>query len=215
MSLTLYKSENAMTDNVTYANATPSSVFLRQALVKDIPKLETLLNRSYRFDEGWTNEKSLVGGVRTNQDELASVISDAKQYLFVYPKTDTGHREGVETGEILGCINVDIQDDSAYIGFFAVNPDLQGSGVGNVMLQAAETFVQSCLTDDQASPSQQAANDKVIKMLVLNGRDKMLAYYQRRDYVCTGHTQSFSENDSEGNPKDKELYFIEIEKVID
>ena len=202
-----------MTDNVTSANATPSQVFLRQAVATDIPKLETLLNRSYRFDEGWTHEKSLVGGVRTNKDELTSVINDAKQYLFVYPQTDSGDREGDETGEILGCINVELQEDSAYIGFFAVNPDLQGSGVGNVMLQAAETFVQSCLPDHQASPndssSEQVAHDKVIKMLVRSGRPKMLAYYERRGYVDTGNTQPFIEASSS-----EEVYFIEIEKVI-
>lgn len=196
----------------------PNAVFLRQALATDIPELESLLNRCYRFEEGWTNEAELIGGIRTNQDELKSVIADAQQYLFVYPQTDTGDRDGEETGEILGCINVAIegagQEDCAYIGLFAVNPELQGSGVGNVMLQAAETFVQSCFPDHQVSADGES-NDKLIKMLVLNGRDKMLAYYERRGYVNTGKTQAFSADDNSVEAKDKELYFIEIEKIID
>ena len=206
--------ENIMTDN-----SIPNAVFLRQAVATDIPELETLLNRCYRFEEGWTNETEIIGGIRTNQDELKSVIDDAKQYLFVYPQTDTGDREGQETGEILGCINVaiededDSQEDCAYIGLFAVNPKLQGGGVGRVMLAAAESFVQSCLPDHQVSADGES-NDKLIKMLVLNGRDKMLAYYERRGYINTGNTQAFSADDNSVEAKDKELYFIEIAKVI-
>ncbi|WP_350617292.1 GNAT family N-acetyltransferase, partial [Pseudomonas sp. HY7a-MNA-CIBAN-0227] len=78
-----------------------------------------------------------------------------KHYLFVYPKTITGERDGEETGELLGCIAVDIKvnadtnksdlnstdsKNKAYIGMFAVHPQLQGQGVGNIILQAAETF---------------------------------------------------------------------------
>lgn len=206
-----------MIDNST--SNKPKQVFLRPALAADIAKLETLLNRSYLFEEGWTNEKSLVGGIRTNVDELKSVIDDDQQHLFVYPQTDTAQQDGKETGEILGCINIGMEGNSAYIGFFAVNPDLQGSGVGSAMLEEAEVLAQRYLANtDITSASltpEQSANDQSIKMLVLNGRDKMLAYYQRRGYVCTGNTQAFSENDSEGNPKQKALYFIEIEKVID
>lgn len=199
-------------------NSVPNPVFLRQAVASDIPELETLLNRCYRFEEGWTNEVELIGGIRTNQDELKAVIDDAKQYLFIYPQTSTGNRDGEETGEILGCINVEIEDESAHIGFFAVNPELQGSGVGNVMLQAAETFVQSCFPDANTSSadslSKEVATNKTIKMLVLNGRDKMLAYYLRRGYVSTGNTQSFSEASNSNEAQDNDLYFIEIEKSI-
>lgn len=199
-------------------NSVPNPVFLRQAVAADIPELETLLNRCYRFEEGWTNEVELIGGIRTNKEELKAVIDDAKQYLFIYPQTSTGNRDGEETGEILGCINVEIEDESAHIGFFAVNPELQGSGVGNVMLQAAETFVQSCFPDANTSSadslSKEVATNKTIKMLVLNGRDKMLAYYLRRGYVSTGNTQSFSEASNSNEAQDNDLYFIEIEKSI-
>ena len=92
------------------------------------------------------------------------------------------------------------------------------------MLEEAEIFAQRYLSNvkitSEQEPfeqalSEQVTSDKSIKMLVLNGRDKMLAYYQRRGYVNTGSTQAFSENDSSAAPKDKDLYFIEIEKIID
>ena len=191
---------------------TMDKIFLRLAVATDIPNLETLINRCYLFEEGWTNESELVGGIRTNQSEIQSVIEDDNQHFFVYPQTDDEH-EQKETSELLGCINIAMQDDGAYIGFFAVSPDLQGSGVGSIMLEQAEILALGYLKEQKLSEQiEKAADKKTIKMLVLNGRDKMLAYYQRRGYVCTGNTQSFS-NNNESN--DNELHFIEIAKAID
>lgn len=202
-----------MTTSSIANQSKPNPVFLRPALASDISKLETLLNRSYRF-EGWTHETELVGGIRTNVAELTSIIEDNQQYLFVYPQTENGQ----ETGEILGCINVAIEDNSAYIGLFAVNPDLQGSGVGSALLAEAEVFIQRYFcynnTTFAQSAAESSANENSIKMLVLKGRDKMLAYYQRRGYVCTGNTQPFLENDSKGESNNGDLYFIEIKKAL-
>ena len=201
-------------------NRADSPVFLRLAVPSDIPALETFLNRCYRFDEGWTNEFELVGGIRTNRNELTDVIADPKQYLFVYPKTDNAQRDGVESGEILGCINVGIHDGSAHIGMFAVHPELQGSGVGSTLLQAAETFAQRHLSTDSSSAngsssdnlSTGAENPTVIKMLVLNGRPKLFAYYQRRGYLRTGNTEPFPEDGNNGEPKKDGLFFLELTK---
>ena len=190
------------------ARLNKESVFLRQATLSDIPKIETLMNRCYRFNEGWTNEADLVGGIRTTQDELQSVIGDGKQYFFVYPKTDTGHRDGSETGEILACINVTVSEDSAYIGMFAVNPELQGTGIGGTMISAAETFAKRHLSGDD-----KLANP-MMKMLVLNGRPKLLAYYERRGYLPTGNTEPFPEDGNNGEPKQQGLYFLELAKPL-
>lgn len=184
-------------------------VFLRQATLNDIPQVEILMNRCYRFAEGWTNEAELVGGIRTNQDELRGVIEDDQQYFFVYPKTDTGKRDGAETGEVLACINVTVFEDSAYIGMFAVNPKLQGAGIGGTMLAAAETFAKRHLSNADN------ADQPMMKMLVLNGRPKLLAYYERRGYQPTGNTEPFPEDGNNGEPKQQGLYFLELAKVLE
>ena len=189
-------------------NHSDSPVFLRLAVLSDIPALETFLNRCYRFDEGWTNESELVGGIRTTQNELKNVIADPKQYLFVYPETDNAQRDGTETGKILGCINVGIENGSAHIGMFAVNPELQAGGIGSTLLQAAETFAKRHLS---ATDSE---NPTVIKMLVLNGRPKLLDYYQRRGYTNTGNTEPFPEDGNNGEPKKDGLYFLELAKTL-
>ena len=100
-------------DHITQEALNKTTVFLRQAEASDVDALERLLNRCYRQAEGWTNEADLVGGIRTTKDELLAVINDPKHYVFIYPKTTTSERDGKETGELLGCIAVDIKDDVA------------------------------------------------------------------------------------------------------
>lgn len=187
------------------------SVFLREATLDDISALEQLLNCCYRETAGWTNEADLIGGIRTTSAELAAVINDPNHYYFVYPKTITGERDGEETGEILGCIAVDIKTDAdsnkkAYIGMFAVHPVLQGQGVGNVILQAAETFADRHL-QSQNQPSR-------LTMSILSHRPELLAYYERRGYQLNGNKMPFPNDGNNGEPKREDLELLELEKMV-
>lgn len=198
-----------------------STVFLRQAEASDVDALEQLLNRCYRQAEGWTNEADLVGGIRTTKDELLAVINDPKHYVFIYPKTTTSERDGKETGELLGCIAVDIKDDvatnqragnqKAYIGMFAVLPELQGLGVGHQILQAAETFAQRHLQANTQTPAQNPAR---LTMSILSHRPELLAYYQRRGYRLNGNSMPFPVDGNNGEPKRQDLELLELEKLV-
>ena len=193
------------------------SVFLREATLDDIGALEQLLNCCYRQTTGWTNEADLIGGIRTTPAELATVINDPNHYYFVYPKTTTGDRDGAETSEILGCIAVDIKVDAdsnkkAYIGMFAVHPILQGQGVGNVILQAAETFATRHLQS-----SEDTSLDKKpvrLTMSILSHRPELLAYYQRRGYELNGNQMPFPNDGNNGEPKRDDLELLELEKIV-
>lgn len=196
------------------------AVFLRQAEQKDVGALKQLLDRCYRQDEGWTNEADLVGGIRTTEAELAGVIADPKHYIFIYPKTNTGERGGEETGELLGCIAVDIKSNvafdnksagnKAYIGMFAVHPELQGHGVGNVILAAAETFAERHLLSNKLSIDQPSR----LTMSILSHRPELLSYYERRGYQLNGNTMPFPEDGNNGEPKRKDLQLLELEKLV-
>ena len=208
------------------AHLNKESVFLRQADIEDIDALEQLLNRCYRQTEGWTNEADLIGGIRITQDELASTIANPKHYLFVYPKTITGEREGEETGELLGCIGVDMKinagsnqssyNKSAYIGMFAVHPELQGQGVGNIILQAAETFAARHLQSDKQATDSQATDKKPARltMSILSHRPELLSYYQRRGYQLNGNKMPFPNDGNNGEPKRQDLELLELEKMV-
>ncbi|MGI9339376.1 GNAT family N-acetyltransferase [uncultured Psychrobacter sp.] len=206
--------KNKKTDNDTADKA--AKVFLRQADANDVSALEQLLNLCYRQDEGWTNEADLVGGIRTTADELAGVIANPKHYVFVYPQTDTGARGGKEIGELLGCIAVDIKvetgsdkkshSNKAYIGMFAVHPKLQGAGIGNVILQAAETFAERHLKSNN-QPTR-------LTMSILSHRPELLAYYQRRGYQLNGNSMPFPVDGNNGEPKRDDLVLLELEKIV-
>ena len=191
------------------------SVFLRQAKIEDIDALEQLLNRCYRQTEGWTNEADLIGGIRITQDELARTIDNPTHYLFVYPKTSTGERDEEETGELLGCIGVDMQVNAAakkaYIGMFAVHPELQGRGVGHQILQAAETFAQRHLQSDGQATDKNPAR---LTMSILSHRPELLSYYQRRGYQLNGNKMPFPNDGNNGEPKRQDLELLELEKIV-
>ncbi len=193
-----------------------ASVFLRQASADDSEALEQLLNRCYRQTEGWTNEADLIGGIRITPNELANTIANPKHYLFVYPKTTTGERNAEETGELLGCIAVDMKVDadankSAYIGMFAVHPELQGQGVGHQILQAAETFAERHLQSDIQVTHKNPAR---LTMSILSHRPELLAYYQRRGYKLNGRKMPFPNDGNNGEPKRQDLELLELEKIV-
>lgn len=208
-------------DHINKEALNKTTVFLRQAEVSDIDALEQLLNRCYRQAAGWTNEADLVGGIRTTKDELLAVINDPKHYVFIYPKTTTGERDVKETGELLGCIAVDIKDEvttnqragnqKAYIGMFAVLPELQGHGVGHQILQAAETFAQRHL---QSNIQASAQNPARLTMSILSHRPELLAYYQRRGYQLNGNSMPFPIDGNNGEPKRQDLELLELEKLV-
>jgi GNAT superfamily N-acetyltransferase len=210
--------------NINKDQLSKESVFLRQAEADDIGALEQLLNCCYRETAGWTNEADLVGGIRITPDELANTIANPTHYLFVYPKTITGERDAEETGEILGCIAVDIKANNetskkAYIGMFAVHPVLQGQGVGNVILQAAETFAQRHLQSSENIRNEKSDESFDIKparltMSILSHRPELLAYYQRRGYQLNGNKIPFPNDGNNGEPKREDLELLELEKMV-
>lgn len=214
--------KNAINKNAINKNQmNRETVFLRQAEAEDIDALEQLLNRCYRQAEGWTNEADLIGGIRTTKDELLALIADPKHYVFIYPKTTSGTRDGKETGELLGCIAVDIKDDAdknenagkkkAYIGMFAVLPELQGRGVGHQILQAAETFAQRHLQSNKETSDNNPAR---LTMSILSHRPELLAYYQRRGYRLNGNSMPFPADGNNGEPKRQDLELLELEKIV-
>lgn len=191
-------------------------VFLRQASVDDVPALLDLLNQCYRNDVGWTNEAHLIGGIRTTATEIESIIANKSHYLFVYPEVkqlgeeDSAEIDTTETGKLLGSIAVEIKadQDSAYIGMFAVHPSLQGQGVGNEILQAAETFAGRHLK--KHSPD----NKTRVTMSILSQRPELLSYYQRRGYVLNGESMPFPEDGNNGEPKRVGLELLGLEKWL-
>jgi len=168
---------------------------IEQAIVSDIPALETLVNSAYRGEasqQGWTTEAHLLkGDKRTDVAALAKLLNDPQAVILCCKGKDN---------VLYGCVYLRIQGDELYLGMLSVSPLLQGGGVGKQLIAAAEEY---------ARQKQCAA----IVMTVISVRQELIAWYQRLGYVLTGETQPFPTDERYGVPT-QPLEFVVLRKSI-
>lgn len=107
-------------------------------------------------------------------------------------------------GRAVGSVYVRQPDDgAAYLGVLAVSPLGQGKGVGSALIGLAEAWV----AEHWGATS--------MRMSVINKRDELIAYYERRGYVRTGEVEPFPYGDARfGLPKVDDLEFVLLSKRL-
>ena len=126
---------------------------------------------------------------------------DAEALRHDIERADSRILLALENGEVLACAHVAIEDATGYFGMFAVSPDQQGSGVGKRMMAEAERLVR----EDWGLPG--------MRMTVIDIRDELIAFYERRGYARTGRKKPFPYGDERfGIPKRDDLRFEILEK---
>lgn len=168
----------------------------RPANHADIPALVALVTSAYRGDvsrQGWTTEADLLDGQRIDPDVLARDIGRARSRILVAERG----------GEMLACAHVAEEDGAGYFGMFSVRPDLQGGGVGKAMLAEAERIAR----EEWQLPT--------MRMTVIDIRDELIAFYERRGYARTGIHKPFPYGDERfGIPLRQDLRFEVLEKDL-
>lgn len=142
----------------------------------DAARLKILLESAYRGESaraGWTHEADILDDERVAPGEVEALLADPEVTMLVA-------RDG---GEIVGCVavtrkNAETGRSLAYLGMLCVVPALQSGGLGRKLLDAAE---------DSARDHGIAA----MEMTVIDSRDSLIAWYERRGYVRTGETRPF------------------------
>jgi ribosomal protein S18 acetylase RimI-like enzyme len=162
----------------------------------DLGSIATLVNLAYRGTEGWTHEGDFMEGLRTDAETLRRDLSanpDARLHTF---------RDNAD-GPLLGVVWLEpAVTDVWYLGMLTVRPDIQDRQLGRLILGLAEALAAS-----------QGA--RRIRMTVLNVREPLIAWYQRRGYCKTTETQPFPYDDQRfGVPKRADLAFVVMEKSI-
>ncbi|WP_432093118.1 GNAT family N-acetyltransferase [Streptomyces sp. bgisy100] len=161
----------------------------RDAAEADIPALVGLIESAYRGDAsrvGWTTEADLLQGQRTDPDGVAAVVTSPDSRMLVV------ERDGV----LVGCCQLEHRGEHAYFGMFAIRPELQGSGLGRVVLAEAE----------RAAHESWAVRE--MHMTVISARDDLIAWYERRGYRRTGRMTPFPYGDERfGIPQRDDLQF--------
>jgi ribosomal protein S18 acetylase RimI-like enzyme len=167
---------------------------IEKAILDDVPALNILVNAAYRGEsskKGWTHESELIGGIRTTEATLTTIINQEKTTILKY----------VENNQIIGCMLLEQHTDGLYLGMLTVSPTLQGGGIGKKLLAAATEMAQSLELPK-------------ISMTVVSVRTELIDWYKRHGYKPTGETKPFPMNDPDfGEPK-QFLEFIVMEKEV-
>ncbi len=168
----------------------------RAANESDIDAIVCLVEGSYRGDTsraGWTTEADLLDGMRIDAQRVRDDLERPGSLVLL----------GECDGQLLACANVCVEDDVGYFGMFSVVPGMQGGGIGKQMLAEAERIAR----EQWQLP--------VMRMTVIDVRDELIAFYERRGYHRTGIHKPFPYGDARfGIPKRDDLRFEVLEKSM-
>lgn len=169
---------------------------LRLAQPHDLQSLATFVNSAYRGDsskKGWTTEADLLGGQRTDADELFKLIEAKGTVILILEISNQIH----------GCVCLVQKKDSTYLGMLTVDPNKQGRGIGAKLLALAELWAQKNWLAQK------------IEMTVIQKRLELIAWYERKGYFNTKKREPFPYGDSRfGLPKVDDLEFVVLEKKL-
>ena len=168
----------------------------RPALLEDVESIVVLVNAAYRGDSsraGWTTEADLLGGQRTDADEVSSLIGARNSLLLLCFDDD----------ELTGTVHIQHAHRVAHMGMLVIKPGLQGRGLGKKLMQAAE-----------AAAIKMWGADKML-MHVITLRHELIAFYERRGYRRTGKIKAFPDELRFGIPKVAGLEIELMEKTLD
>lgn len=159
------------------------------AVPADAAALKALLEAAYRGDsarQGWNHEADILDDERVAPGEIEGMLADpAVTFLLA--------RDGAD---LVGCVAVTRKDISlAYLGMLCVAPMLQSSGLGRRLLDAAEGHAR-------------ALGIAAMEMTVIEGRDALIGWYERRGYAFTGERRPFPVL------RDPPITFVVLEKLL-
>lgn len=167
---------------------------ITKAVFADAAELNVLVNSAYRGEssrQGWTTEADLLDGTRIDAAAIEELIQTPGITILKY----------MEDKEILACVELKKENEKLYLGMLTVKPNLQGKGIGKILLKAAE---------------EEARNQKCnsIFMTVISVRQELIDWYVRHGFKATGEKKPFAFNDPRfGKPK-QPLEFIVLEKQL-
>jgi|SRR5215831_7074164 len=174
--------------------ATPLSLTFRQAELSDARAIVALVNSGYRGDvsrAGWTTEADYLEGVRTDEQEVRSLLQSRAIFLLC-----------LSNNEIVGSVLLQHEGNAAHVGMFVVQPTLQGGGIGKLLLNEAERAVVD------------RWEIKTLRMTVITLRCELIAYYERRGYRRTGIYKDFPHHDRRSTALRGTLQLEVLEKSL-
>ncbi|ASZ12606.1 GNAT family N-acetyltransferase [Chitinophaga pendula] len=155
---------------------------VEKATIKDVPELIHLINNAYRGEhsrKGWTSEADIFDGERISQEMLEELFKHTSATILKYTS---------ESNTITGTVYLEIRKNALYLGMLTVSPELQGKGIGKILLEEGEVFAKQ-------------NNCQKITMSVIKNRKELIAWYERHGYQFTGEILPFYDDGRFGKPK--------------
>jgi ribosomal protein S18 acetylase RimI-like enzyme len=173
-------------------------MLLEHARESDYPAIIDLVNAAYRGRgavESWNIESGIIEGTRLTDSLLREDLAAKPHAHFLI------HRDP-ESRAIIGTVWLEPVDEYAwYLGLFTIDPALQKKHLGRALLSAAEDFAK-------------AHGARLMRMGVLNVREALIAWYERRGYCRTG-VEPYPYGDNRfGTPLRDDLEFVILEKQL-
>jgi len=170
------------------------TVPVQLAIETDFPAIVAMMNAAFRGRDGWSIEGDYIAGERTSESLLREEIAGGAIYLVA--KDDV-------TPHLLGCVSLQAPSpEKWYLGALTVSPALQNAGFGRRLLEAAEEYAAK-------------EGARTIEMTVVNVREALISWYERRGYRRTGETRPFPYEDHRyGTPKRSDLEFVVLERHL-
>src|SRR5580704_12166548 len=106
-------------------------------------------------------ERFFIDGDRTNPEKVQALLKKGKFLL------------AEDSGNLAGCVYVELQGERGYFGLLAVDPAQQRTGLGSRLVEAAEEYCR-------------CAGCHFMNITIVNLRTPLFGYYGRLGYVENG-----------------------------
>ncbi|MFI5202698.1 MAG: GNAT family N-acetyltransferase [Candidatus Kapaibacterium sp.] len=137
----------------------PEFYFIRPATVEDVSAIVALVNVAFNVE---TNLKIFLEGVRTDEKNVTDLMQKGEFFLMEE-----------KSGNILSSIYIEVRGERGYFGMLAVEPALQGRGLGRAMVEFAENYCRE-------------RGCTIMDLKVLSPRVELLPYYHKLGYEDMG-----------------------------
>lgn len=151
---------------------------LRNAALTEAAIIADLINRAFAV------ERFFKSGDRTNVAQIEKMLGEGDFLLLV------------DHGKLTACVFLKLDEERAYAGMLAVEPDKQGKGLGRRMMREAESYARG-------------HGCEVLDIRIVNVRPELSAIYERLGFVPTGIASAEAITTAT-----KPVHFITLSKLL-
>ena len=131
---------------------------IRIADLADAERITAVINDAFRIAEAF-----FIDGNRISVDEVRHSLTTG---AFLVAEDEQG---------MSGCVYLEPRGERAYLGLLSVDPSRQQSGLGSRLMAAGEEYCRE-------------RGARFMDIYIVNLREDLPAFYQRRGYVENGTT---------------------------